>query len=495
MNASTDFLHDDVLLTTHYARALYHDIAEHAPIVDVHNHLSPTDIADDRRWSTITDLWLGDDHYKWKAMRLAGYAEDVVSGDADPWDRFSAWAATIPRTIRNPLYLWTHLELRRAFGIDLTLSPATAREIWQECNHQLEHRWSAQSLLRHFRVVAVATTDDPADTLKHHLDHRGAMADPVMVPTFRPDAAFRLLDDPAAWCAWAARLSEVSGGIGVTDLDSLLGALRAAYVRFAAAGARASDHGLTSIPDRPRDPVAADAVIRSVVTGRSATEDERDTVALEVLTLSARLAHGDDAVLQLHLGPLRDVSPRVLAAAGRDAGADVMDDHRQARGLARLLGTLEAEDALPRTVIFNLNPADNLVFATMAGAFARPGVRSLVQWGPPWWFNDTEQGMRRGLDDLSQVGLLAHSIGMLTDSRSILSMTRHELFRRLLCDTLGRDIADGRIPDDRLWLNEVVAGLCVGNAVDHFGFPATWKTWATGNTGKTGVDRQGPVRP
>lgn len=469
------FLHDDVMLESPTARALYREVAEHLPIVDVHNHLVPSDIADDRRWATITELWLGDDHYKWKAMRLAGFAEELVSGDADPWDRFAAWAATVPRTLRNPLYVWTHLELRRVFGIDLALSPATAKEIWQECNHQLGTRWSARSLLRHFRVNAVATTDDPTSTLDDHRRHHEAGSGPALLPTFRPDAAHRLLDDPAAWHEWVSRLNAATGS-KVTDLDSLLSALTVSYANMTSFGARASDHGLASLPDRDRDPAEADRVVRAALSGRPASDSDRELVLLEVVSLAARLAHADDSVLQLHLGPLRNVSPRILADVGRDAGSDVMGDDRQANGLARFLGSLEAAGQLPRTVLYNLNPADNLLVSTMAGAFARPGVRSLVQWGPPWWFNDTEQGMRKGLDDLSQVGQLANFIGMLTDSRSILSMTRHELFRRILCDVIAQDVESGRIPNDRAWLDGIIRDLCVGNAVEFFGFPPEWAT-------------------
>jgi glucuronate isomerase len=473
---TTQFLHDDFLLETPTARALFHEVAEQLPIVDVHNHLVPADIADDRRWNTITDLWLGDDHYKWKAMRLAGFDEALVSGNADPWDRFRAWAETIPRMPRNPLYVWTHLELRRAFGIDLVLSPATAKEIWDECNHQLSTRWTARSLLHHFRVNAVATTDDPISALDDHFRHKADGGAPALLPTFRPDAAHRLLDDPVAWNAWAVALGSVEG-VTITNLDSLLTGLSRSHARMAKAGGRASDHGLVSIPDRERDQFAADAAVRAVLDGRAASIEDRELVLLEVVALAARLAHADDSVLQLHLGPLRSVSPHVLDTVGRDAGSDVMGDDSQARGLARFLGALEADATLPRTVLYNVNPADNMLFATMAGAFARPGVRSLVQWGPPWWFNDTEPGMRQGLDDLSQVGQLANFIGMLTDSRSILSMTRHELFRRVFCDVIGHDVDSGRLPLDRVWLDGVVQSVCVGNAVEFFGFPSEWSSW------------------
>ncbi len=471
----TEFLHDDFLLTTETGRILFHDGAESAPIVDVHNHLSPADIASDRTWETLTDLWLADDHYKWRAMRLAGFDEQLVTGDADPWDRFAAWAATVPRTIRNPLYSWTHLELRRVFGIDVALSPGTAKEIWDEANRQLP-QWSARNLLRHFKVRVVATTDDPADALAHHVAMRAEpdVSDGVsMIPTFRPDAAHRLLDDPEAWQRWTERLRDPTG-VAVDDLASLLEALSISYARMTSFGGRASDHGLARLPDVERDPMAADRIVRRAVAGLAATADERELVLLEVVALSARLAFADDSVLQLHLGPLRNVSPRLLGHVGPDAGADVMGDERQANGLSRFLGGLERDGALPRTVLYNLNPADNALFAAMAGAFARPGVSGLVQWGPPWWFNDHEDGMRRQIDDLSQIHQLAGFIGMLTDSRSILSMTRHELFRRVLCDALGSDVDAGRIPADLPWLGAVVRDISVSNAVRFFGFPPQW---------------------
>ncbi len=467
-----EFLHDDVLLSCDEASSLYHGIAATAPIVDVHNHLSPADIAGDRVWETLTDLWLEDDHYKWKAMRLAGFNEALITGDADPWDRFKAWAATVPRTIRNPLYMWTHLELRRVFGIDIPLNPSTAREIWDEANRQLP-QWSAQRLLVHFQVRAVATTDDPTDNLAHHVRHATASPATALLPTFRPDAAHLRLTDPSAWNIWATQLGS-STGVEVTDLDTLLGALAVSYARFASIGCRASDHGLPTLPDSERDRAKADAAIRKAKAGIEPGVEERNSVLLEVVALAAQLAHADESVLQLHLGPLRNASPRLLSLVGRDVGADVMNDARHAAGLVRFLGNLETASTLPRTVLYNLNPADNALFATMAGAYSRTGVASLVQWGPPWWFNDHEEGMRRQLDDLSQIGQLRGFIGMLTDSRSILSMTRHELFRRILCDAIGRDAEAGRIPNDTELLSATVHDICIGNAVRYFGFPGEW---------------------
>jgi glucuronate isomerase len=460
------FLDDDVLLPSEVARKLFHGTAEHTPIVDFHNHLSAVDIAADRVYGTLSELWLDDDHYKWRAMRLAGHDERVITGDADPWERFSAWAETVPGLIRSPLYVWTHLELRRVFGIDLALGPATAREIWEEADRQLP-RWTAQALLRRFAVAAAATTDDPADDLAAHAQLRGRR-DTVVLPTFRPDAAHRLLDDPDAWSAWAGRLGERGGG-EIVDLESLLAALTASYARFAALGGRASDHGLASLLDAPRDPRRADAGVRRVRDGEAARPAERQAVMLEVVTLAAHLAAADEGVLQLHLGAARDLSPRLLALAGRDAGADAIGDQPQAAGLARFLGALERDGALPRTILYNLNPADNALFAATAGAFSRPGVDAIVQWGPPWWFNDHEEGIRRQLDDLGAIGRLAGFVGMVTDSRSQLSLARHELFRRILCDSIGRDIEAGRIPADLDVLAEIVFDVCVGNAVRFFG--------------------------
>ena len=356
------------------------------------------------------------------------------------------------------------------FGIDLQLNPATAREIWEEANRQLP-RWSARALLSHFDVRLIATTDDPGDDLAAHEMLAEQDGQITMIPTFRPDGAHRLLDDPAGWNAWVDRLESVTK-TPVTDLESMLEALTVSRRRFAQQGARASDHGLERLPDRSRDPVLADATVRRARAGSAATPAERDVVLLEVVALAARLDADDEAVLQLHLGASRDVSPRVLERVGHDAGGDAIGDERQAPGLVRFLGELERDCLLPRTILYNLNPADNALFATTAAAFSRPGVGAVVQWGPPWWFNDHEQGMRRQLGDLSQLGQLAGFVGMHTDSRSLLSMTRHELFRRVLCDTIGREVDEGRFPADHDWCSHVVRDVCVDNALRFFSLTA-----------------------
>jgi glucuronate isomerase len=461
------FLHDDFLLTSETAAVLFHEVAEQLPIVDLHNHLSPSDVVEDRVFETLTDLWLEDDHYKWRAMRLAGVDERLITGDADPWERFTAWAEVVPGLVRNPLYIWTHLELRRVFGIDLLLGPTTAREVWQEANRQLPGL-SARTLLARFDVTLIATTDDPADDLAAHRRLHDENGTPAMIPTFRPDAAHRLLDDKIGWNDWARRLGRASG-VPVEDLASLLAALTAAHERFTALNSRSSDHGPACLPNIGRNPELADAAVTNALSGRASSAPERDALLLEVVALAARLAAAEDGVLQMHLGARRNLSPRIHDRIGPDAGADAVDDVRHGPGLTRFLAALEQAGTLPRTVLYNSNPADSTLFATVAGAFSRAGVAPLVQWGPPWWFNDHEDGIRRQLDELSRTGRLAGFIGMVTDSRSFLSMTRHELFRRILCDTLGRDADAGLIPADLDLLSEIVRGVCIDNAVAWFG--------------------------
>jgi glucuronate isomerase len=470
------FLGDDFLLQSEVARLLFHDVAEKLPIVDVHTHLPVEDIESDRVFANLTELWLGDDHYKWRAMRAAGFAEDLVTGNGDPWDKFSAWAATVPRLLHNPLYVWTHLELRRVFGIDIPLSPGTAKEIWEEADRQLP-RWSARRLLAHFSVVALSTTDDPTDDLAGHARIREESSGPgvVVVPTWRPDRVHRLLDDPGSWNDWADRLG-ASTGVDVDDLPSLLAALARSHRRFGAAGARASDHGLARLPDTPADAGLADLALHQVRDGVVPRRAERDALLLEVINLAGRLAHAEASVLQLHLGARRDLSPRLRLDVGPDVGGDAIGDEAQGSGLARLLAGFESQGRLPRCVLYNADPAQNAVFASTAGAFTAPGVGAVVQWGPPWWFNDHEDGLRRHLGELATIGQLAGFVGMLTDARSLLSMTRHELFRRVLCDVIGHEVETGRFPPDMDWLSSVIRDICVSNAVRFFGLPdlAQW---------------------
>ncbi len=463
-----NFLHADYLLSNPIASRLYHEVAEPLPIVDYHNHLVPREIADNCIYPHLTAVWLGDDHYKWRAMRWMGVNEELVAGSADPFDKFKAWAGTVPHLLRNPLYAWTHMELRRYFGIDLLLSENTAKEVWDEANRQLA-RMPVQTMLARYRVAAIGTTDDPADALTHHQTLATAFAagqTPLrMAPTFRPDVAHNAVGNPVAWNVWVQKLTAATGS-GIDSLDSLLGALFKSRGEFVRLGGRASDHGLSHIPDRATDPQLADIAVRKALKGEVPTAQERDALTLEVLRASAKWNHADGWTMQLHLNALRNANPRLTTHGG-----DTIGDEPQAKGLARFLGGLHGEGVLPQTILYNLNPADNHVLSAMAGSFQGHGRNpGHVQWGSAWWFLDQEDGMRRQLDDLSSLGILSTFVGMLTDSRSPLSFVRHEMFRRILCDAVGKDAQSGRIPNDPALLDRLISGVCYGNAKRYFGF-------------------------
>jgi glucuronate isomerase len=468
--ADFHFLDDRFLLSTTTAESLF-DSVRSLPIVDAHSHLSARELAEDRRFETITELWLEDDHYKWRAMRGVGVDERLVTGPSDPFDRFEAWATTLEQLALNPLQVWSHLELRRCFGIDLVLTRSTAREIYDEANRQLAGR-TVRDLLAPFGVAVLSTTDDPADPLAAHTDLRNDPEPdrtlPLVVPTWRPDPAHRLLGRPAEWRLWTERLGD-GEGVAVDSLDSLLAALRSSWRRFAALGARSSDHGLSVLPATVRDPAAAAKAVRHALRGLAPDQTGRDAVVVEVITLSAELALEDDAVVQLHLGAQRDASPRLATRLGSDVGADAIGGAPQGPGLFARLSALESAGSLPSTVLYNVDPADNALFATVAGAFARDDRRPAVRWGPAWWFNDHERGLRDQLELLGAVGVLGTFVGMHTDSRSWLSMTRHELYRRVLCDVLGQGVSRGTVPLDDA-LGDLAVALCGQNALDLYGF-------------------------
>ena len=463
-----DFLDDRFLLSTTIAESLF-DTVRSLPIVDAHSHLNARELAEDRRFDTITELWLDDDHYKWRAMRAVGIDERLVTGPSDPFDRFEAWATTLEQLALSPLQVWSHLELRRCFGIDLVLNRSTTREIYDETIRQLAGR-TVRDLLAPFAVAVLSTTDDPADQLDSHAQLRKDPDPrlPLVVPTWRPDPAHRLLGEPAEWRLWTERLGDIEG-VEVDSLDSLLAALRSSWRRFAALGARSSDHGLSVLPATPRDTAAAAEAVRDALRGVAPDPAGRDALVVEVITLAAELALEDDAVVQLHLGARRDASPRLAARLGSDAGADAIGGDPQGPGLFARLSALERAGSLPSTVLYNVDPADNALFATVAGAFARDDGRPAVRWGPAWWFNDHERGLRDQLELLGAMGVLGTFVGMHTDSRSWLSMTRHELYRRVLCDVLGQGVSRGTVPEDDA-LRALAVALCGQNALDLYGF-------------------------
>ena len=464
----TPFLDDGFLLSTPTAESLF-SLVESLPIVDAHSHLDARELLEDCRFDTITELWLDGDHYKWRAMRAVGIDEWLISGRADPFDRFEAWAGTLERLALSPLQVWSHLELRRCFGIDVVLTRATARDVFDEANVQLKSR-TVRELVAPFDVKVLATTDDPGDDLAAHTALRED-ADPrlpAVVPTWRPDPAHRLLVEPAAWKAWADRLG-ANEGVTIDSLDSLLGALVSSWRRFISLGARSSDHAFAALPAGPRDRTAAARAIGDVLRGVAADAAGQDAVAVEVLTLAAELAVVDDAVVQLHLGARRDASPRLAALLGSDAGADAVGGYPQGPGLFTRFAQLEESGHLPKTVLYNVDAADDTLFSTVAGVFARDNRQPAVRWGPAWWFNDHERGIRDQLELLAAQGMLGTFVGMHTDSRSWLSFTRHELYRRVLCDVLGGGVERGVVPDDDA-LRRLAVALCGQNALDLYGF-------------------------
>jgi glucuronate isomerase len=467
------FIHDDFLLQNDVARALYHDVARDLPIVDFHCHLSPDLMARDHRFRSITEIWLEGDHYKWRAMRACGVPERLISGDGSDWDKFEAWARTVPETLRNPLFHWTALELKRPFGIGRLLGPATAREIFDRCNERLrgEDDFTAMGLLRSWRVAVVCTTDDPVDSLAPHRE-LAARADQAtrVYPTWRPDAAFTF-DDPKAWNGWVERL-EAAGGRTVRSFDGLVEALDARHRVFHEHGCRASDHGLETLP--PPAAYADSDLARSFDALRTGRPVAREgTLALQAALLHrlALMDHERGWVQQFHLGAYRNVSSRLNAKLGPNVGGDSMGDFEMARGLGAFLDALDRRESLARTILYNLNPRDNELFATMAGNFNDGTVPGKMQYGASWWYLDQLDGIEAQFRTLSNMGVLSRFVGMITDSRSFLSYSRHEYFRRILCNLLGEDVRKGLLPDDRELLGGLVTAVCFTNARDYFGFP------------------------
>lgn len=466
----TPFIHDRFLLDSDAAADLYDRFARELPILDYHCHLPVAQIASDHRFRSITELWLEGDHYKWRAMRANGEPERFCTGDASDWEKFEAWARTVPDTLRNPLYHWTHMELKRPFGIDALLSPETARPVFDACNARLrEDGFTTQGLLRGFRVAVVCTTDDPTDALDHH-QALARRPDPEtrVYPTWRPDRALAV-EDPAAFNAWLERLEAC--GRSVTSLDSFLQALEARHTAFHEAGCRASDHGLEAIPAAAWSDGEVAGAFDRLRAGRALEAGAALTLQSALLHRLALLDHARGWAQQFHLGALRNNNSRQQRRIGRDSGFDSIGDFEQARPLARFLDRLDETDQLARTVLYNLNPRDNELFASMIGNFQDGSTPGKLQYGSAWWFLDQLDGMQKQMEALSNLGLLARFVGMVTDSRSFLSYSRHDYFRRLLCNLLGEDVRRGRLPDDRALLGRLVANVSFFNARDYFGFP------------------------
>lgn len=462
------FIDDDFLLSSETARRLYHEHAAAQPIYDYHCHLPPKDLAENRRFNNLYEIWLEGDHYKWRAMRANGVDERYCTGDAEPFEKFLAFAKTVPHTLRNPLYHWTHLELKRYFGIDTLLSGDTAREIWDEANRQLQSL-DAGAILRKFNVALIGTTDDPADTLEHHQKlHAQKPFDTAVYPAFRPDKT-HALGDVKAWNAYVDRLG-AAAGVRIATLDDLLDAIRKRHAFFHQMGSRLADHGLTHLPDTACSDADASRIFGAARNGLNIEPIDQDRFTVYLMLFFGALDAEKGWVKQLHLGAMRNNNAWAYKNLGPDTGFDSIGDYPQGPGLSRYLGTLAGREQLPKTILYNLNPADNYLFAAMVGNFqsaaAGPGG---MQYGSGWWFLDQKEGMTWQINALSNLGLLTRFVGMLTDSRSFMSYPRHEYFRRLLCDLLAQDVERGELPDDMDLLGEVVENICFHNARRHFG--------------------------
>jgi len=464
------FPSEDFLLETQTARRLYHEVAKDLPIIDYHCHLSPELIADNHRFRSITEIWLEGDHYKWRAMRANGVNERYCTGNASDWEKFEAWARTVPETLCNPLFHWTAMELKRPFGITKPLNGSTAKEIFEDANRQLQTGdLTTQSILKQFKVTVACTTDDPADTLDAHkkLAQR-QNPDTRVYPTWRPDKALAV-SDPATWNEWIGRL-EKTAGVSISSWANLLSALEARHTAFHELGCRASDHGLNSMDAAPFTDAEASACFDKLRKGQAVSAGEAAVFRSALLYKMALLDHARGWAQQFHLGALRSTNTRMRRVLGPDTGFDSIGDFPQAESLAQFLDRLDNTDQLAKTIIYNVNPSDNPVFATMIGNYQDGSVPGKMQWGSAWWFLDQLDGMEAQMRMLSNMGLLARFVGMVTDSRSFLSYPRHDYFRRLVCRMLGEDVRRGLLPDDHDLLGKLVADVSFRNARDYFGF-------------------------
>ena len=462
------FIHDDFLLQSKTAQELYHRFAKDEPILDYHNHLPPKDIAEDRQFKNLFEIWLEGDHYKWRAMRCNGIAEDAITGKATPREKFMAWAKTVPHTLRNPLYHWTHLELKRYFGIDELLSESTAASIWEQTEAALASpQMSARNILRTQKVRALCTTDDPADPLTWHEQCAKDGFEVGVYPTFRPDKSYAI-HQTEAWNAWCDKLSAISG-IEVSSYAKLLEALAKRHDAFHAIGGRLSDHGLNVAHANPVSDAEAERLFAKARSGTAATAAEQDSFASNIMLHIGRLNAAKSWTMQLHIGPIRNNNTRLARQIGADVGVDSIGDWPQAEPLSKFLDTLDTENALPKTVLYNVNPALNYVLGTMIGNFMDGSIPGKMQFGSGWWFLDQKEAMEWQINALSNLGLLSRFIGMLTDSRSFMSFPRHEYFRRTLCNLLGKDIDNGELPNDLETVGQMVSNICYANAKNYLG--------------------------
>ena len=459
------FMDNDFLLQTKTAQRLYHDHAAKMPIYDYHCHLSPKEIAEDKRQDNLGEAWLGGDHYKWRAMRTNGVTEEFVTGGATWREKFQKWAETVPQTIRNPLYHWTHLELQRYFGIDTLLSPATADKIFDACTAKLRTpEFSARNLMLKMNVKLVCTTDDPIDSLEYHKQIKSSGFAVKVLPTFRPDKAAAFSKD---WKNYIQTLEKVSG-VAIKNFASLLEAIDLRHEYFHSVGCRLSDHGVAYVPDAEASSAELDAIFAKAMKGEVVSPKESDAFQASFLASVGQMNHARGWAQQFHVGVFRNNNSRLFKAVGADTGFDSIADYRQGPGLIRLLDRLDSSNQLAKTILYNINPCDNELMATMIGNYQDGSFPGKIQFGSAWWFLDQKDGMEKQMNALSSLGLLSRFVGMLTDSRSFLSYPRHEYFRRILCNLIGNEVENGEIPADMDLLGAMVENISFNNAQNYF---------------------------
>ncbi|MBI9060323.1 MAG: glucuronate isomerase [Labilibaculum sp.] len=464
------FLDKDFILETDTAKKLYHEFAADLPIIDYHCHISPKEIAEDKRFENMTQIWLYGDHYKWRAMRTNGIKEEGVTGEStSDWEKFENWSATVPYTLRNPLYHWTHLELKKPFGIDKIVSPDTSEEIWNECNKKLNTpEFSCRNLIRKANVEVIGTTDDPADSLEYHKAIKDSGFETKVVPSWRPDKAMAV-DNATEYNEYINKLASAAK-MEINSFADLLSALLKRHDFFAEMGCKASDHGLEQFFAAEYTNEETAEIFAKIRKGEELNEKEVLKFKSAMLYEFAVLDHSKGWVQQFHIGAIRNNNTGMFNKLGADTGFDSIADKLVAEDMSKFLNRLATEEKLTKTILYNLNPAHNEVYATMLGNFQDGEIAGKIQWGSGWWFLDQKDGMEKQMNALSNLGLLSRFVGMLTDSRSFLSYSRHEYFRRILCNLIGNDVEKGLIPYNEELLKEVVQGICYYNAKNYFNF-------------------------
>lgn len=464
-----NFLGDNFLLETETSRELYHNCAKHLPIIDYHCHLSPRDIAENRHFENLTEIWLYGDHYKWRAMRTLGIDEKYITGDTSDFEKFEKWAQTVPYTLRNPLYHWTHMELKNYFGIEELLNPDSADRIYKQTEEQLQSDdFTARNLLRRMDVQMVCTTDDPLDSLQYHHKLQNSDFEIKVLPTFRPDKAYAF-EDPVAYNNYLDKLEEVSG-ISINCFEKLIEALKKRIEFFHEHGCILSDHGLKDLHFVPASDNDLNNWFAKLRQGKPLNISQIRRLRCHVLTELSKMYHERGWIQQFHLGALRNTNDRMMQKLGPDSGFDSIGDFCHAQDLAGFFNELDKTNQLTKTILYNLNPKDNAVMATMIGNFNDGSVKGKMQFGPAWWYLDQKEGIEEQLNVLSNMGLLSCFVGMLTDSRSFFSYSRHEYFRRILCNLFGNDVENGELPDDTDLLKSTISDICYFNAKEYFNF-------------------------